>query len=264
MDFQVELQNYQGPLDLLWYLVRKHEVEVADLPIAKIADQFCQYLEVLQQIDLTAIGDFLEVASLLLEAKSRTLLPHADEVTEEVDEARQELVRRLLEYKQFRDAASMLEERGRAWEDRFTRSAETGPAPTPDPATEPLHEVELWDLVSALARVLRQNAVEQPSSIVYDDTPIHVFMQRILERLHAQGSLAFTTLFPRGAHKSTLIGLFLALLELVRHHDVRAEQNENFGEIWVLPPPPPSPADSAVQSESPERKAESAADETGR
>src|SRR5450830_1526230 len=108
-------------MDLLLYLVRKHEVEIVDIPIAIIADQYLEYLAVLEQLDVNAVGDFLAVASLLIEIKSQQVLPRGDEVEVELDDPRQELVRRLLDYKKYRDAASMLEERGRSWQQRYSR-----------------------------------------------------------------------------------------------------------------------------------------------
>ena len=104
-----------------------------------------------------------------------------------------------------------------------------------DPAEEPIREVEVWDLVSAFGRLMRDTEAAKPSNIVYDDTPIHVYMGRIHARLLERGRLAFGDLFERGMHKSTLIGIFLACLELVRHSQVRLEQNDLFGEIWLLP-----------------------------
>ena len=95
--------------------------------------------------------------------------------------------------------------------------------------------MELWDLVSAFGRIIRENVATKPSNIVYDDTPIHVYMERIYGRLVERGQMAFSDLFDAGMHKSALIGIFLAVLELVRHHRVRVEQNDLFGEIWVLP-----------------------------
>jgi segregation and condensation protein A len=234
-DFRVDLNVFRGPLDLLLYLVRKHEVEIVDIPICAITDQYLEYLAVIEQLDVGAVGDFLDVASLLIEIKSQQVLPRADEVDGALDDPRHELVRRLLEYKRYRDAASMLEERGRDWQQHYPRLCEDSPRPPRDPAGEPIHEVELWDLVSAFGRILRETIAVRPSSIVYDDTPIHVYMSRIHGRLMKAGRLSFHDLFQPGMHKSTLVGIFLAVLELVRHHHVRLEQNTLFGEIWILP-----------------------------
>jgi segregation and condensation protein A len=235
MDFRVDLNIFRGPLDLLLYLVRKHEVEIVDIPIALIADQYLQYISVLEQLDVNAVGDFLAMASMLIEIKSQQVLPRSDEIEEEIDDPRQELVRRLLEYKKYRDAASILEERSRVWQQHYPRLSTDLPGRVRDLAEEPIQEVELWDLVSAFGRIMRETEASRPSSIVYDDTPIHVYMARIQERLMEKGRLLFRDLFEPGMHKSQLVGIFLAVLELVRHHHVHVDQNELFGEIWILP-----------------------------
>jgi len=248
MSFRVDLGIFRGPLDLLLYLVRKHELEIVDIPVAPIADQFLEHLAVLEQLDVNAVGDFLEMASTLVELKSRLILPQGDEVTEEVDDAREQLVRRLLEYKQFKDAASILDERARDWQERFPRLTNDLAGLKRDLAEEPIRELELWDLVSAFGRLIEQHQANQPSNIVYDDTPIHVYMERIHDRLGTQSRLAFTELFQPGMHKSTLIGMFLAILELIRHHGLHAEQSEMFGEIYLVreesaAAPPANPAE---------------------
>jgi segregation and condensation protein A len=237
MEFRVKLEVFRGPLDLLLYLVRKHEVEIVDLPIAPITDQFLEYLAVLKEIDVNAVGDFLEMASTLVEIKSRWVLPRGGEIEDEIDDPRQELVRRLLEYKKFKDAASMLEERGRGWQQRYGRMADDLPREPRNLGAEEIHEVELWDLVSAFGRIMRDIEAAKPSNIIYDETPIHVYMAEINRRLAERGRLALRELFRPGMHKSAVIGMFLAILELVRHQQVRAEQNQLFGEIWVLPGP---------------------------
>ena len=236
-DFRIELDIFRGPLDLLLYLVRKEEVEIVDIPIAKITDQFLQYLEVLKELNVDAVGDFVAVASTLIEIKSQRVLPRFDEVEETIEDPREELVRRLLEYKQYRDAASMLEERSRQWQLQCPRLSSDVPPRERDRAEEPIHEVELWDLVSAFARILRERELVKPSNIVYDDTPIHVYMMRIESRLRELGRVAFSSLFEQAVHRSTMVGTFLAVLELVRHHHILVEQNTLFSEIWVFPRP---------------------------
>jgi segregation and condensation protein A len=235
MDFRVDLNIFRGPLDLLLYLVRKHEVEIVDIPVSLITDQYLEYLAVLEQLDVSAVGDFLAMASLLVEIKSQQVLPRSDEIEDAVEDPRQELVRRLLEYKKYRDAASVLEEQSRAWQQHYARAAADLPDRQRNWAEEPIREVELWDLVSAFGRVIRDNVAIKPSSIVYDETPIRVYMERIHARLRERGRLAFSELFEAGMHKSTLVSIFLAMLELVRHDHVRVEQGDLFGEIWLLP-----------------------------
>jgi segregation and condensation protein A len=247
MPFRVELDIFLGPLDLLFYLVRRHELELTEIPVAAVAGQFSDYLNILEQIDVDGVGDFLEMASTLIEMKSRLVLPGEEEVQEELEDPRQELVRRLLEFKQYRDAASMLEERGREWRERFPRR--TNDVPTRHRAAEPqrLAEVELWDLVSAFGRVLKaRNSSSGPENIRYDETPIHVYMQRIGARLQQDGRVAFSEFFEEVIQRPALVGMFLAVLELVRHQHALATQPEIFGEIWLEPGEKPLPAEIAA------------------
>jgi segregation and condensation protein A len=234
MTFRVELDVFRGPLDLLLYLVRKHEVEITEIPIAPITEQFLAYLAVLEELNVDDVGDFLDMASTLVEIKSRMLLPRPEEVQDPLEDPRHELVERLLAYKKYKDAASMLEERGREWQQRFGRLAPDVPAQHRDPAAEPIHEVELWDLVSAFGRILRETAGGRSSNIRYDDTPIRVYMAHIHEKLRERRRMGFSELLNPTMHRSTLVGLFLAVLELVRHHGVSVEQDRVFTEIWLV------------------------------
>jgi segregation and condensation protein A len=239
MRFRVQLDMFAGPLDLLLYLVRKHELEVLEIPIARVAEQYLEILAVLEQIDVDSVGDFLEVATQLMEIKSRSMLPRHEEIEEEpVDDPRHELVARLLEYKRYKEAACLLEDRAREWQLRYERRVNDLDAEPCDPADQPIHEVELWDLVSAFGRVMREKAAPKPTKIRYDDTPIEVHMERIKARIAAEGRLAFVSLFESGMHRSTMVGLFLALLELIRHGQAHVEQTALFGDIWITPPQP--------------------------
>lgn len=235
--FRIDLSMYRGPMDLLHYLVRKHEVDLVEIPLAAITEQYLEYLEIIEQLDVNAVGDFLELASILIEIKAKLLLPSEEDTIEVWDDPSDELVTRLLEYKKYKDAASMLEERGRSWQQSFSRLANDLPTRRVDPAEQPIREVELWDLVSALGRVMRAKVKSGPSNIVYDDTPIHIHMERIHQTLSEDGRMAFSEAFQLGMQKSAMIGLFLAVLELVRHHQVEAEQEDITGEIWVRPGP---------------------------
>lgn len=236
MRFRVELDLFAGPMDLLWFLVRKQELDIMDIPIARVTEQYLELIAVLEQIDVNAVGDFLELATRLMEIKSRMILPrHEEDEKEEaeVEDPRQDIVQRLLEYKKYKDAASLLAERGQLWQRRFARRANDLPTGGVDPSEQPIHEVEMWDLVSAFARVVRDNAVVKPSAIRYDDTPIEVYMDRIRERLASETTLAFTSLFHADMIRSQMIGIFLAVLELIRHHNIQAEQQDLFSEIWI-------------------------------
>lgn len=235
MDFRIELEAFRGPLDLLLYLVRKEELEIREIPIAKITDQFLDYLEVVRELQVDDAGEFLELASTLVEIKSRMVLPQAESDPETIEDPREELVERLLEYKKYKDAAALLDDRGRDWQLRYPRSGSDLPPRRVDPSEQPIAEVELWDLVSALGRMLRDREKTGPANIVYDDTPLQVYMQRIHAKLTENRRVAFSEMFAPGMHKSAMVGVFLAVLELVRHSGVNTDQNEGHGEIWITP-----------------------------
>ncbi|MBN1589408.1 MAG: segregation/condensation protein A [Pirellulales bacterium] len=235
MDFRVDLDSFRGPLDLLLYLVRKHEVDITDMPIALVTEQYLKYLAIIEELDVNAVGEFLAVASSLIEIKSQLVLPRGDEVEDAIDDPREELVRRLLEYKEFRDAASILDEQSRNWQRHFARLGSDLPPRSRDLADEPIHEVELWDLVNAFGLIIRDTEASKPSNIVYDDTPIHVYMAKIHALVLERGHMPLVDIFEPDMHKSTLVGIFLAVLELVNYKHLLVEQNELFGEIWLLP-----------------------------
>src|SRR5437870_783071 len=179
MDYQVNLDIFRGPLDLLLYLVKRNEVDICNIPIARITEQFHEHLRVLQQvIDVERVGDFLVMAATLMEIKSKLLLPRTEDADEEDADPRLELVRQLIEYKQFKDAAASLE--SRAEERLYHLPRQPLETQTPhDVAQQPLAAVELWDLVSAFGRLMRETLALQPKQIVVDETPIHVYMERI-------------------------------------------------------------------------------------
>ena len=240
--YKVYLQIYSGPLDMLLYLIRRNELDILDLPVATIAASFNEFLDVLELIDLDLVGDFLVMASTLAEIKSRMVLPRAEEeeIAEVIDDPRSDLIQQLLEYKKFKDAANALEEHAAEWQERYPRLSDERPKSGKDPAEDLIKEVELWDLVSALARVVKRKEVEEESSITYDDTPISTYVERIGTRVRQEGQLAFSAFFEGEKLRSRITGIFLAILELLRHHQFRADQPVDYGEIWIMPPLPES------------------------
>ncbi|HKI30961.1 MAG TPA: segregation/condensation protein A [Gemmataceae bacterium] len=230
-DYQVDLDSFRGPLDLLLYLVKHNEVDVCDIPIARILEQFQHYLDVMTVLDVERVGDFIVMAGTLMEIKSKMVLPRgAEESAEEEGDPRRELVRQLIEYKKFKDAAALLEAQGERQALRLPRQ----PVPPPsaaDPSRQPLQQVELWDLVSAFGRLMRETLALQPQQIVVDHTPIHVYMELIVRRLESEGPLPLGALFTPPYNRGRLVGLFLAMLELIKGRRVLAEQAEPFAEI---------------------------------
>jgi segregation and condensation protein A len=230
MDYTVELPTFHGPLDLLLFLVKHNEVDLYDIPIAKITEQFLAYLNLLQEIDVEAAGEFLVMAASLMEIKSRMLLPRDENEPKEEEDPRLELVKQLIEYKKFKEAAALLEEQAERQMARLARMPLELPAPV-DLALQPLRKVELWDLVSAFGRLMRETAALQPSQIVIDDTPMHVHMDRIVALLTQHGRRTLTELFTPPHTRGRLLGLFLATLELIKAFTVWVEQEEAFGEV---------------------------------
>jgi segregation and condensation protein A len=256
MDYRVDLPVFRGPLDLLLYLVKRNEVDICDIPIARIAEQFSAYLSVIRLIDVEQAGDFLVMASTLMEIKSRLVLPRGEEAGEEEEDPRLELVRQLIQYKKYKDAAALLEAQAERQSYRLPRQG----VPTqagPDPAQQPLRAVELWDLVSAFGRLMRETLALQPQQIVVDQTPLHVYMEQVAQRLEREAPLPFSALFTPPHTRGRLVGLFLAILELTRHSRVSADQPEPFGDIWLSLRPaepgagPPPPAESGVPPPAP-------------
>ncbi|MBY0512652.1 MAG: segregation/condensation protein A, partial [Gemmataceae bacterium] len=176
---------------------------------------------------------------LVLDTLSRAAAGSAEAEAEEQADPRKELVKQLLEYRKFKDAAAALEERAEHQGTRLPHHEPADPAPDAAPKVKP---VELWDLVSAFARLVRETQALQPKTIAVDDTPQHVYEARLADRLAAEGRVAFRAAFEPPHTKPRLIGMFLAILELIRNHGVGLEQPEPEGEVWLVAPTASSPA----------------------
>jgi segregation and condensation protein A len=244
MTYKVELDTYNGPMDLLLYLIRREEVDIKDLPIARIADQYIAYLDVLQGLDIELAGDFVVMAATLLELKSRALLPRPPEIEEGEDEEedpRETLIRQLIEYRRFKEAAGLLDDRGREMARRFPRQFDDNlirdleaAAADEEPPEELLQGVEIWDLISAFGNVIRTLGYSRPREVIYDDTPQEALTQELLRRLDAARSVLFTQLFAGGRSLNYCITMFLAVLELVRQRRIGAEQAQDFKDVRLF------------------------------
>jgi segregation and condensation protein A len=232
-EYKVAIDVYNGPLDLMLYLIRREEIDIHDIPIARVTKQYVEYVELLQQLDPDAVSEFLVLAATLMEIKSRTLLPHMpdEEGEEDIVDPRLELVRQLLEYKKFKDAARHLDE---AAEQRAHMHARAPVRPEVPQGEVDLDDVDIWTLFDAFNRLLEQTGKgEAVHRVGIDDTPIALHAEDILDSLdRAGGSQAFEDIFG-GRSRPEMIGLFLALLELIKGHRVRAGQEESFGTILL-------------------------------
>jgi len=248
--YRVNLDIFAGPLDLLLYLVRKEEVDVYDIPIAKITDQYIHYIEMLKSLDIDLAGDFLVMAATLMQIKSAMLLPKAEPEqlqAEDFADPRAELIRQLLEYKKFKDAANLLK-------DAADRQKERSPRPSTiieqlKPDAEPDIDIELvniWDLLDAFDSIMQATGANLDISHIKDDTPIDLYQIEILHRLQTEGPMGFERIFESKSSRVVMIGLFLALLELIRERLVWAEQPKPAAAIH-LRPLTDEPAQQAVQ-----------------
>jgi len=268
-DYRVNLDVYNGPLDLLLYLIRRDEVDIYDIPIARITEQYIAYVEMFRKLDPNIAGEFMVMAATLMEVKTRMLLPSAPQEEGEADDLtidpRAELVRQLLEYKAFKDAAVDLRES--ADEQSLRHPRRPAKIEGDDEPEIDLEDIQVWDLLDAFSKMMEAigQSLKQ-HEVIYDDTPVELHATDILDRLGREGSMTFRQIFEGRTVRSEIVGLFLAMLELVRQERVFAKQGKNFGEIRIhLNPNPPKQRDveyrgSAEQDANEQDDAETQAD----
>jgi segregation and condensation protein A len=227
-DYRVNLEIFAGPLDLLLHLVRKEEVDLYDIPIATITDQYIRYIEILKSLDIDIAGDFLVMAATLMEIKSVMLLPKAEPDQLDQDDfvdPRAELIRQLLEYKRYKDAANLLDAAADRHKERFGRPDVLLGQLSPDSKDEiDIEQVSVWDLLEAFDTICRATGTAAEIRHIKDDTPIDLYQIEILHRLQEEGPMTFERIFESKPDRAVMIGLFLALLELIREKLVWVEQ----------------------------------------
>jgi segregation and condensation protein A len=234
LPYQVRIENFEGPLDLLLHLIKKNEINIYDIPVAMIAQQYLTYIEAMKELNLAVAGEFLVMAATLLQIKSKMLLPVEDSAEDEDDgpDPREELVRRLLEYKTFKEAARQLDTQEKMWREIYSRPAVVhDDAPVSDEAM--LENIGLFDLVDALQGILDRHPGKKLLEILPDNLTVRDRMNVILEALEGQESIGFEALFEASCHRMVIIVTFLALLELIRLRTVHIYQAESFGPILV-------------------------------
>lgn len=232
-DYPVHLQVFEGPLDLLLHLIKKNEVSIYDIPIALVTTQYLDYLNLMQELNLDVVGEFLVMAATLIHIKSKMLLPRPDPTQDDPEEdPREALVRRLLEHQRFKAAAEILHEReiqrSAQWLRPDDRVADVvGEAP------EPEIEVDLFSLMAAFRQVL-DRAKQRPRVLLPpEQMPIETRIEQLLQRLSTTEACGFEELFADVQTRSGMVVTFLALLEMIRLKLVRVFQQTNFGPIRV-------------------------------
>ncbi|HSF59472.1 MAG TPA: segregation/condensation protein A [Candidatus Binatia bacterium] len=231
MTTRVQLEIFEGPLDLLLHLIKKNEVSITDIPIAAITEQYLAMLEVMQSLDLDVAGEFLVMAATLVHIKSRMLLPLTDDEDDEEEGAdpRAELVRRLLEYQRFKDAADQLERRDVLARDVFVRAAP--PAEEADPPG--FREVSVFELLTALRRVMERLPKDAVHEVTLEKITVREKMTLLLDILRAQRATLFESLFAGVKTRMEVVVTFLAMLELVKIRAIRIFQEEMNGPIQI-------------------------------
>jgi segregation and condensation protein A len=240
-DWKVDLEVFEGPLDLLLYLIRREELNIYDIPIGRITEQYMAYLDLMRQLNLDIAGEFIVMAATLMVIKSRMLLPvdrrkSGEETDEEWVDPRLDLVRQLIEYKKFKDAAGRLGEYEALASESFGYG---GGRPkfekTSADAAGALGDVDIFDLLTAFQDVLARAAEIPQGELKGMRWSVPEKMDLIVARTRADGQISFTSLFSETAPRGEVIVTFLALLELLRQHRVIVYQNAAFHEITVLP-----------------------------
>ena len=233
MSYRVELPVFSGPMDLLLHLVRQSEVDIHEVAIAPILDKYLENLKVLQQLDLQDIGDFVVMASTLMEIKSRELLPNESiELDEELD-PRDDLIRRLLEYKRYRDLARELDGRG----ERRQRQSNLVMAQPPElkaPRDEDLldlGELGVWDLTSAFAKLVDEIGSQQSIEVEVEKRDVGYYTHLLLDTFKQRREVRFSEVFDKREGRYGMIGTLIALLEMMKQGYLRAAQDNCFDEI---------------------------------
>jgi len=233
--YQVRLEAFEGPLDLLLHLIREHEVDIYDIPIASITDQYLEYLNLMESLDLALAGEFIEMAATLIRIKVRMLLPAPIEEGEEAEDPRAQLVRKLVEYKEFKEAAKALSEQEAVRRKLFPHGVDVRAYRDLDEdvdTDEFLRDVTLFDLVDCLKDVLSR---VPPRIDVHEVDLERVTVQEEIERIRGElrnrGPIRFRQLFTAATSRHGIITTFIALLELIRLGIIAAAQKRTFGEI---------------------------------
>jgi len=235
-EYKVQFEVFEGPLDLLLYLIKKEEVDIYEVNLTKLATQFVEYIDLMRKFDLEVAGEFLVMASTLMYIKSRELLPVDQQVTaegeEEGEDPRWELIRQLVEYKKFKDAAAQLQSLEARQENIFPRLPgklefeSTAPPPKPD--------VSIFDLLNAVNSVLKRFGQRESGNAIFEDKwTVSEKIESILRVIVERGSVRFSELFVTAASRSEVVCTFLALLELIRLKQLVCAQSEEFGELEI-------------------------------
>ncbi len=228
-DYSVDLAVFHGPLDVLLYLIRKEEVDIYDIPIARITRQYLKYIELMQNLNLEVAGEFILVAATLIRIKTRLLLPRDESDPEETD-PREELILALMEYKKFKEAGEILREKAILEERNFVPDS---PAEKVDPEIDEYSDVTLFDLISAFKEVLQARREEPFHEVAVEDFTVEQRMEFVIQALAEREFATFPQLFADIPRRIVAVVTFIALLELCRSRRVVLSQSKPFAELRI-------------------------------
>lgn len=230
--YRIQLPAFEGPLDLLLHLIRKHKIDIYDIPIVLVTEQYNQYLEAMEQLDLDVAADYIYMAALLIHIKSKMLLPRGEETEQPQEDPRSELVEKLLEYQRFKAVAETFAEldmvRMHVW------SRPPGPRPEAEPMEVELSEVSLFDLIDAFRQALVRYKHDHPTPIelVHSSHKVSDMMRQLVDELVVRSPIRLQW-YLEGRSRGELVAIFLGVLELVRLGGISLTQSEAFGEIVI-------------------------------
>lgn len=236
MSYKLKLDIFEGPLDLLLYLIKKDQINIYDIPIAQVTQQYLEYIEMMKMLNLDIVGDFLVMAATLLQIKSKMLLPpDPAALQEEEDDPRDELVRKLLEYKRFKEIADELRSKELVRQDLFSRVTDTElTKELKEDAKEVYFEASLFDLITAFTKVLKNLPQETFYEIIKEEHTIDQKIHTILHMLLEKPKILLMEIFAKAKSKIEIIVTFMAILELIRLREIVAVQKSLFSEIEIL------------------------------
>ncbi|MFA5096247.1 MAG: segregation/condensation protein A [Candidatus Omnitrophota bacterium] len=233
MNYKIKLELFEGPLDLLLYLVKKDHLNIYDIPIAKVTEQYLEYINMMQMLDLNIAGEFLVMAATLMQIKSKMLLPAQEGAAEEEQEdPREELVRRLLEYEKFKEIAEDLRKKETDQREVFKRPKPEAQK-TREAGEETYFEASIFDLINAFSRALKDVPKEVFYEVVKDKFTVEEATHQILHLLLVNANVMLSGLFSRAKNKLEIIVTFLAVLELIRVKEITCRQSELFEDIEI-------------------------------
>jgi len=235
MSYKIKLEMFEGPLDLLLYLVKKDHLNIYDIPIAQVTEQYLRYLDIMRFLNLNVAGEFLVMAATLMQIKSKMLLPieAVDEAEAEQEDPRAELVRRLLEYEKFKQIAETLRQKETDQREVFKRPKSQG-IEIPEEKQETYFEASLFDLITAFSQALENVPKEVFYEVIKDEFTVEQKIHDILHMLLVSSSLRISELFNKAKNKIEIVVTFLAILELIKLKEIIARQKDLFQEIEII------------------------------